>query len=144
MFKTDRYVITPFVNNSFDFTMKELIGYFISNYLIEKCERYNISYDSKCVIDNTKVGSLFGPNLKRPDKIYVTVSFMNNNSWTNGGGGLKYCTILFVDRIGTEKINIRWDTIRSGDNVNHYYYKEISIKQIRKLKLEKINKYENT
>ena len=40
MFKTDRYVITPFINNSFDYTIKGLIEYFISEYIISENEKY--------------------------------------------------------------------------------------------------------
>jgi hypothetical protein len=136
--KTDRYVIPPIINNSFDSTIKGLIRYFISEYLISENEEYSISYDSECVIDNTTIGSIIGPNsnMKRPDKIYVTVNFMNNGSWTNSGGGIVFCTVIFWRRKGIEKIDIRWDTFGSGD----YYFNEIDIKKIRKLKLGKINK----
>jgi len=148
MFKTDRYVITPFINNSFDYTIKGLIEYFISEYIISENEKYNISYDSECVIDNTTIGSVIGSNsnMKRPDKIYVTVNFMNNGSWTNAGGGIVFCSILFFERRGPEKIEVRWDTFPKSSfspKVVKNEYKEIDIKRIRKLKLIKLNKYEN-
>ena len=137
MFKSDRYIITPFIENSFDSTIKGLIEYFVSDYLISEDEKYTVSYDSKCIIDNTTVGSGSNfSNMKRPDKINVTANFMNNGSWTNCGSGLVYCTILFFERRGTEKIDIRWSVGAGGV----YNYEEISIKQFRKLKLEKLNK----
>lgn len=141
MLKTDRYVISPIINNSFDSTIKGLIRYFISEYLISENEEYSISYYSECVIDNTTIGSIIGPNsnMKRPDKIYVTVNFMNNGSWTNSGGGIVFCTVIFWQRKGIEKVDIRWDTCpKTSFKNSKNEYNEIDIKKIRKLKLNKI------
>ena len=136
MLKSDRYYITPFINDSFDSTIKGLIKYFVSDYLISDDEKYTVSYNSNCIIDNTTVGSNFSI-MKRPDKIYITANFMSNGNWTNAGSGIVYCTIVFVARNGLEKIEIRWSTLDGGD----YKHKEIDIKKIRKLKLNKIDEY---
>jgi hypothetical protein len=130
MLKSDRYIITPFLNNSFDSSMKELIKFVVSEYklIYELFDFGNITY-SLCCIDKTTVGSNFS-NMKTPDIIYISVNFMNEGSWTNSGG-LIYCTIILNFRT---KIEVRWDTSPRG-----YNYEYFNITKLRRLKLEKLN-----
>jgi len=132
MLRTEKYQITPFINDSFDDTIKEFSQFISSQYDV-----FDIIYKSKIPINNTTIGYNFS-KMSRPKKIYVCVNFMNNGCWKNQGGTL-FCTIILMDKTN---IDIRWDTStnvigRVADYDGDY---EDFFNKYRKFKLEKLNK----
>ena len=114
------------INDSFNYTLERLCNFLESEYDIENL----IKSDSICLPDNIKVGHPPYDPWHKPEKVFVTLNFCSEKSWTNEGG-YEYCQFILKDK---SKILIRWD-VRS----NKKEFEEFSNKTIRKLKLDKLD-----
>jgi hypothetical protein len=127
------FKLYPYVNNSFDETLK-----FFVDYITLEFDVIESNFTGSIIIDNTKIGNLYSV-MKKPDYIYITICFCTNGSWSNSGG-LEYC------KFNTEsdmKIYVRWDTNkRIGVFNNGKECEEINNNFFRKIKLEKLKKYD--
>lgn len=128
------FKLYPYVNNSFDETLKVFVDYAILEFDVIESK-----FTGSIKIDNTKVGSSFA-KMKTPECIYITINFYTKGSWSNSGG-LEYCNFTTKSDL---KISVRWDTSkgRSIFNSNNKECDEINNNFFRKIKLEKLKKYD--
>lgn len=105
--------------------MELLIEFLKTQYDVDKF----IKSDSRCLPDGIKVGHPPYDPWHKPKKVFVTLNFCSEKSWTNEGG-YDYCEFKLKDK---SKILVRWD-IRTDRE-----FEEFDPKIIRKLKLDKLN-----
>jgi len=119
------YKIPPFINNSFEDTLKEFVEYIRQEYKVQKI----IFTESKISPDKCEVGGWSSQHVifKKPEYIFVSLVFMSKDGWTNRGG-YEVCTCKLYDK---SNIFIRWSTSGKAD-------KELNIKFIRKIKLKNL------
>jgi len=125
------YKLLPYVNNSFDETLKIFV-----NYIMLKFDVIESKHTGSIKIDGTKVGSSFSTMIK-PENIYITINFCTDGSWSNSGG-IEYCNFNTSSNV---KIYVRWDTSKKNNIFNqNIECEEINKNFFRKIKLEKIKK----
>lgn len=129
MIQSKTYKFFPYINNSFDDTLKTFVEYYIRKYDIIESKYNNISI----IIDNTQIGSSFS-KMKKPEYIYITINFYSHDSWLSTGG-IEY----FNGKTDILTISIRWDTTYNGMNVKRRQIDEIDIGFFRKIKLQKLS-----
>jgi len=120
------YKFTPFINNSFEETLKVFINYIVDKYNIVKVD-YK---DTQLTPDKCKQGGLNG-NFKPLVEVFVKLSFTNDNIVLVSGYGHKHCT-CYLDL--DNKIDVHWETNYKG------YEDAIKFTPLmcRKLKLNKL------
>lgn len=132
MITSKLYKLQPYINDSFDETLKVFTDFIMSEFEVTES-----NFKNSIKIDSTKVGNLYS-TMKKPDHIYITIIFCTNGSWSNSGG-LEYCNFNTESNM---KIYVRWDTNKRKilfDNGKEC--EEINNNFFRKIKLEKLNKY---
>jgi len=120
MLRSEYYKIAP-INDSFVQSIEALIN---------KYETKNIRIYTSNISPDTCYFIINGVRVK-PDFMFITINITTDESWTNAGG-IDYCILQLLDK---SKIDIRWETSKD----KNHKYKEFSIKDIRKMKLKKIN-----
>ena len=70
MINSKTYKFFPYINNSFDLTLRAFVEYYIQKYDIIQSK-----YNNSITIDNTQIGSSFS-NMKKPEYIYITINLL--------------------------------------------------------------------
>jgi hypothetical protein len=122
------YRLEPFLNDSFDDSLKLLIELVL---LDLDAEVNSINFYEKLAPDNVQIGPSIYGNFVKPKFIYATFNYMPKGAWTNSGGH-EYCNCKLKD---DTTIIINWD-ISSNNEIIY----DIDIKLIRKFKLLRLNK----
>lgn len=125
------YKLYPYVNNSFDETLKVFTDFIMSEFNMT-----DTIFIATITIDDTKIGSSLS-SMEKPKYIYITVNYCTNGSWSNTGG-IEYCNFKTDSNL---KIYVRWDTSkRKGIFNSNKECEEINNNFFRKIKLKKLNK----